>query len=487
MLEVGRGATAIKYDANTTLTEAFLDLLQIYVRLLFVLQKVSQRALIMCTFARAYFHVKFIAEPSFDRVAAFVQLYSEVIPCLQNDFRPIANVVVDAVMSLQMPLLQNMDPNALRDKGVHSLTLKPDAMALPSDDAQLYDLVTVDRMHARVLYCLLPCAEAYTRLNPQFLATVLQESLHTPLFRDLSIDMMARYNFMIKAYKPRKGDVSAEMAKELTKSMAVVKKCIGDAEKSVERNDFMALHAQRRVYVRQEMQSLLSLLTDKPGLLGPKMTLLLSCLAYARHELMWLSRHRCTQLPKGSKLKEEDFVDRHDTDMVYLITQLSALALKHSDLVRDYYAAFLSGADLRTAQAELATLQLPPTATKVRAALDAVLSELQSLAPGAPRNLDAMRLNLLRVEAWLSTTESGQYVDQLKSLLQRFATVQRHSEYVDRLAQLLDRHVALDDLWHFREALKQGFVNATAGGPTQPMRCMVYLRLLAAFANRPNP
>ncbi len=55
------------------------------------------------------------------------------------------------------------------------------------------------------------------------------------------------------------------------------------------------------------------------------------------------------------------------------------------------------------------------------------------------------------------------------------------------LPVLLDRYVALDDLWYFREGFKQAFISSTIGGSTQPARSMVYLRLLAEFANRPSP
>jgi NCK-associated protein 1 len=86
--------------------------------------------------------------------------------------------------------------------------------------------------------------------------------------------------------------------------------------------------------VRLELQNLLALLRDKPGLLGPKMTLLLSGLAMAREEVMWLARHQTGPLPKGCKLKAEDFEDRRFTDIIYLVNQLIALLRANAGLVR---------------------------------------------------------------------------------------------------------------------------------------------------------
>ena len=69
----------------------------------------------------------------------------------------------------------------------------------------------------------------------------------------------------------------------------------------------------------------------------------------------------------------------------------------------------------------------------------------------------------------------------------RFTQICRHSEYVDNLNAVLEEYVSLGDFWYSRECFKQMFVSAISGGTSQPARCMVYMRLLADFAVRPNP
>lgn len=64
------------------------------------------------------------------------------------------------------------------------------------------------------------------------------------------------------------------------------------------------------------------------------MTLLLSGLALAREEVMWLARHQTGPLPKGCRLKPEEFDDRRFTDIVYLINQLISLIRANSNLIR---------------------------------------------------------------------------------------------------------------------------------------------------------
>jgi hypothetical protein len=116
ILEIGKGATCLKYEINPTLTEGFLDLVQVYMRLLFVLQRIDARQVVMSTFCRAYFHLKYVAEPSFDKAADFVYQYSDVVSRVQFDFRPVASIIVDAIMTLQMPFLSGWDVSSLRTK-----------------------------------------------------------------------------------------------------------------------------------------------------------------------------------------------------------------------------------------------------------------------------------------------------------------------------------------------------------------------------------
>lgn len=95
-----RSVTCLKYDVNPRLTEAFLDLVQVYMRLLFLIQSIGDRQVVLCIFCRCYFHLKYVSEPSFDRTAEFIAGYSEVVPRVQADFRNVSSILVDSIMSL---------------------------------------------------------------------------------------------------------------------------------------------------------------------------------------------------------------------------------------------------------------------------------------------------------------------------------------------------------------------------------------------------
>lgn len=95
-----KSVTCLKYDVNPRLTEAFLDLLQVYMRLLFLIQSIGDRQVVLCIFCRCYFHLKYVSEPSFDRAAEFIASYSEVVPRAQADIRNVSSAIADAIMSL---------------------------------------------------------------------------------------------------------------------------------------------------------------------------------------------------------------------------------------------------------------------------------------------------------------------------------------------------------------------------------------------------
>jgi NCK-associated protein 1 len=95
-----KNVTCLKYDVNPRLTEAFLDLVQVFMRLLFLIQSIGDRQAVLSIFCRCYFHLKYVSEPSFDKTAEFVAGYSEVVPRVQADFRNVSSTIVDAIMSL---------------------------------------------------------------------------------------------------------------------------------------------------------------------------------------------------------------------------------------------------------------------------------------------------------------------------------------------------------------------------------------------------
>ncbi len=90
-------------------------------------------------------------------------------------------------------------------------------------------------------------------------------------------------------------------------------------------------HRLRRIYVRQELNALLHLFQDKPGLMAPKFQLLLCALSFAKEEIFWYFRHVKTPPPKAAakRLTEDEMKDNRISELIYLVDQLMNLVRSH--------------------------------------------------------------------------------------------------------------------------------------------------------------
>jgi len=62
-------------------------------------------------------------------------------------------------------------------------------------------------------------------------------------------------------------------------------------------------HRERRKYLRTALKELALILTDQPGLLGPKVLLVFIGLSLARDEVCWLLRHGAPNSGGGNNQK----------------------------------------------------------------------------------------------------------------------------------------------------------------------------------------
>jgi NCK-associated protein 1 len=90
------------------------------------------------------------------------------------------------------------------------------------------------------------------------------------------------------------------------------------------------IHRERRKYLRTILRELTLVITDEPGLLGPKILFVLMALTFSRDEMLWLLRH-LDVWPQSSKAGgktrgQDDLVDRYATAGHYsnLICQTTA-------------------------------------------------------------------------------------------------------------------------------------------------------------------
>ena len=143
---------------------------------------------------------------------------------------------------------------------------------------------------------------------------------------------------------------------------------------------FVFVFAERRnfrIYLRQSLRSLLGLLKDFPGLLGPKAIVVWSALSAAKAEVFWYFRHINAPPPKKDKFNEDALRDQHISELLHLINQMSALVRQHQRIMQAYYLEYLHEADRKALEDQIRTI---PAHAPILPILKSILNDLQSIS-----------------------------------------------------------------------------------------------------------
>ncbi|CAG2059863.1 unnamed protein product, partial [Timema podura] len=143
------------------------------------------------------------------------------------------------------------------------------------------------------------------RPNKLWIAS-LESSWVVALFRD---EVLYIHSYIQSYFDCMKG---------YSKRISEVKDCYNQAiQKAALR------HRERRKFLRTTLKELGLILTDQPGLLGPKALLIFIGLCFARDEVYWLLRHNDNPPLQKSKGKTtEDLVDRQMPELLFHMEEL---------------------------------------------------------------------------------------------------------------------------------------------------------------------
>jgi len=89
------------------------------------------------------------------------------------------------------------------------------------------------------------------------------------------------------------------------------------------RNCRTHLHRERRKFLRNALKELIQILSDQPGLLGPKALFVFMGLSFARDEVQWMLHHHDNPPQHKGKIKtNEDLVDRQLPELMFHMEEL---------------------------------------------------------------------------------------------------------------------------------------------------------------------
>lgn len=263
---------------NFELTKNYMDLVTTYVSLMILLSRVEDRKAVLGLFNAAYEMQNNQSDQSFPRLGQMIIDYDAPLKKLSEEFIPHKNLLTSALLSLHhIYPVRNLSAEKWRELQILTLVGNP-AMLLKASktDTMSCEYVSLEAMDRWVIF---GCMLMHHLLGQSNDATsmwlsALESGWVIALFRDEVIHI---HQYIQNTFDGMKG---------YNKRISEVKDCYSHA---IQKASF--LHRERRKFLRTALKELALILTDQPGLLGPKALLIFIGLCFARDEILWLLRY----------------------------------------------------------------------------------------------------------------------------------------------------------------------------------------------------
>uniref|UniRef100_A0A673WR10 Nck-associated protein 1 n=1 Tax=Salmo trutta TaxID=8032 RepID=A0A673WR10_SALTR len=281
---------------NFDLTKNYLDLVVTYTNLMMLLSRIEERKAIIGLYNYAHEMTHGSSDREYPRLGQMIVDYENPLKKMMEEFVPHGKSLSDALLSLQMVYpRRNLSADQWRNAQLLSLISAPSTMLNPAQsDTMPCEYLSLDAMEKWIVFGFILC---HGVLNSDQAALslwklALQSSTCLCLFRDevFHIHKAAEDLFInIRGYNKRVNDIKE--CKEQALSHAGL------------------MHRERRKFLRSALKELATVLSDQPGLLGPKALFVFMALSFARDEIIWLLRHNLSVCPEDESIIMSSFVN----------------------------------------------------------------------------------------------------------------------------------------------------------------------------------
>lgn len=408
---------------NFDLTTGFLDLILTCMSVRELLSRFADRRQVICVYTNAYALVNGTGEPRFPRLANWLENSELPLQPLQDDFRSINQAVAAALLALTDPLASHVLPAEELRKMPNLNALAGAANIVDPSMCTRSDLLGAERIARWLIAGYLACPEHLAK-NEHFdlLRSAVSLGAYVRLIRDEVIDVQTHIDRAMSLYR---GEAKLHKRKQqLLDTLSNVWFTAGE------------YHAARRRFVRQALYQLECLLIDKPGLLGPKLPLLLRLMVIALDEVAWYFRHyECLPQKQRGKVNEVDYADPAVVELIYFLFALRQCATEHRGMIRQYFTAFLAGSDLESLQ-QCPQVLLVASEDRLLQSFSTTLASLGGHQQET-HDFTGLRLDWLRLQCALSLKQAPVLLFKLPHLCDTMHQVVLHTLYVDSLDDVL--------------------------------------------------
>ena len=241
---------------------------------------------------------------------------------------------------------------------------------------------------------------------------------------------------------------------------------------------------KRRAYLRAECLTLTRLFSSRPGLLGPKLPVVLAALSQAQTEALSFYRHRTSEGgPPKNRSKhyaEDNFKDPLISILIGISVHLSRSVLRYRDVVKRYYAEYLRCTHL-AAISKLVS-KMPSSVLDEAPLFRSLPRLLEGISEDS--NLSEFRFACERTMGALASQDHSVAIAEG---IKRLSFAYEHSLYVDSLEAVISQRAELGGLWWYREDLFRDYYTSLIASDSCSKYASAYLEVMGAAVNNLSP
>ncbi|XP_075447839.1 nck-associated protein 1-like isoform X1 [Ascaphus truei] len=411
-------------NVNYNFTKNYLDLIVTYFSVILLMSRIEDRKALVGLYNCASEMLQGHSDSTFARLGQMLLEYENPVKKLSEEFGPHTKAVTDALMSLHFLFCRRMQPaDQWRGAQLLSLLSNPANMISPSSsDTMPCEYLSVETMERWILIgFLLSHSVLNTNLSSlELWKLALQGSHCITLIRD---DVLLIHRVTEDFFSSIKG---------YGKRVADVKDC-----KEIFLTQSGQFHRARRAFLRGAVKELEAILSDQPGLLGPKALFAFMALSFCRDEIHWLVRHA----ENITKTKTpEDYVDVHVADLIFHMEQIRTALRKHIHIIQRYHIQYLARFDALVLSDVIQNLTVCPEEESL--IMSSFVSTLSVLNVKQVQNKEAfdfqaLRLDWFRLQAYTSISKAALSLRENPDLGKVMNLIMFHTWMLDSVEQLL--------------------------------------------------
>uniref|UniRef100_A0A8C7D705 Nck-associated protein 1 n=1 Tax=Oncorhynchus kisutch TaxID=8019 RepID=A0A8C7D705_ONCKI len=371
---------------NFDLTKNYLDLVVTYTNLMMLLSRIEERKAIIGLYNYAHEMTHGSSDREYPRLGQMIVDYENPLKKMMEEFVPHGKSLSDALLSLQMVYpRRNLSADQWRNAQLLSLISAPSTMLNPAQS---------DTVRTQYI-----AYSTYDQAALSLWKLALQSSTCLCLFRD---EVFHIHKAAEDLYNKRVNDIKE--CKEQALSHAGL------------------MHRERRKFLRSALKELATVLSDQPGLLGPKALFVFMALSFARDEIIWLLRHADNIQKKST----DDFIDKHIAELIFYMEELRAHVRKYGPVMQRYYVQYLSGFDAVVLNELVQNLSVCPEDESI--IMSSFVNTMTSLS---------VKQGIQPNTAYTSVSKASLGIADHRELGKMMNTIIFHTKMVDSLVEML--------------------------------------------------